>query len=90
MRHNVRFCCDAMTRGVHLGAVRFVAKFREWGIPIPDGGTSFLELMHCPWCGTVLPASLRDVWFDKAEAMHIDPPYEDMPTEYQSDAWWNR
>ena len=79
-----------MTNGIGLNAVRFVSKFREWGIPIPDGGTSYLELRVCPFCGTQLPPSLRDAWFDKAEQLGIDPPYDEMPPEYQSDAWWNK
>ena len=50
-------------------SILYVAKFREWGIPIPDGGTSFLELSFCPFCGAHLPPSLRDAWFDRAESL---------------------
>lgn len=81
-------CCNSLENAVFEQAIRFVGKFREWGIPIPDGGTSFMEVTFCPFCGTKLPSSLRDAWFDKAEELGIGPPYDEMPTEYLSEAWW--
>ena len=27
---------------------------KEYGIIIHDGGTSFMEIQYCPWCGTEL------------------------------------
>lgn len=23
----------------------------KWGIPVHDGGTSFVQIYFCPWCG---------------------------------------
>lgn len=28
----------------------------EFGLPVRDGGESFIVISHCPWCGTRLPA----------------------------------
>jgi hypothetical protein len=47
-----------------------------------------MEMTFCPFCGARLPPSLRDAWFDKAEALGIGPPYDEMPAEYLSEAWW--
>ena len=88
MTTNATSCCIDMANGMRLAAVNFAAKFREWGVPIPDGGSSFLVLKFCPWCGIELPSSLRDKWFDRAEEMGINPPYENMPIEFQSELWW--
>ena len=88
MSENPWPCCNSLENAIFEQAIRFVGKFREWGIPIPDGGTSFMEMTFCPFCGTRLPSSLRDAWFDKAEELGIGPPYDEMPAEYLSEAWW--
>lgn len=88
MTERTRHCCEQLDDAVAEDSILYVAKFREWGIPIPDGGTSFLELSFCPFCGAHLPPSLRDEWFDRAESLGIGPPYDSMPNEYQSDLWW--
>lgn len=31
--------------------VRYTKKTKEYGIPIHDGGTSFIKINYCPWCG---------------------------------------
>ena len=51
----------------------FIPKFREYGVQVLDGGTSFLALSFCPWCATKLPSSLRDQWFDEMERLGVDP-----------------
>ncbi|MDF3028892.1 MAG: hypothetical protein K0S23_3199 [Fluviicola sp.] len=31
---------------------------KEFGIPIHDGGSSYIRINYCPWCGVQLPVSL--------------------------------
>ena len=61
----MRHCCDEMERQVtHLCDAHpnpedcpdaLVGRFgAEYGIRIRDGGTSFLLMRHCPWCGASL------------------------------------
>lgn len=38
-------CPDALIVGVRGG----------FGLMVHDGGTSVVEIAHCPWCGTKLP-----------------------------------
>ncbi len=63
-------CADA--------AVDFIAKFREYGIIVRDGG-SHIVISYCPWCGARLPDSQRDRWYDELERHGIDPRTDDVP-----------
>ena len=63
-------------------------QFDEYGIIIHDGGSSYITVKFCPWCGARLPKSKRDRWFQELEAMGFDDPFgQDIPKEYCSDAW---
>jgi hypothetical protein len=35
-------------------SIVFVPKTKEFGVPIRDGGSSFLVMKYCPWCGKEL------------------------------------
>jgi hypothetical protein len=89
MKHPT-FCCEQMKQAVTEGevAVVYLAKFREYGIRVLDGGTSYIELRYCPWCGHELPGSLRDQWFDELERRGIDPAIDDVPPEYSDERWY--
>ena len=64
---NVQHCCHEMTRQVqyrcdtHLDPMdcpdALVGHFEagEYGIRIHDGGSAFVRIAYCPWCGTKLP-----------------------------------
>ena len=67
--------------------IAYIAKFREYGFPVQDGGSSFSVFHYCPWCGKRLPGSLRDSWFDLIEELGYDDP-EAVPDDYKSDIWW--
>ena len=69
----------------------FVAKFREIGIRVLDGGSSYILLSTCPWCGRALPASLRDEWFNELKRRGIDDPVTDtIPSEFTDERWYSR
>lgn len=64
-------------------------KFDEYGIIIHDGGASFNGISFCPWCGTKLPNSKRDQWFDELEALGFDNPTEQsIPERYLTNEWY--
>jgi hypothetical protein len=48
-------------------AIIYIQKFREYGIRVLDGGSSFIVINFCPWCGKNLPASLRDEYVESVE-----------------------
>jgi len=69
--------------------IEYIAKFDEYGIIVHDGGTSISAIRYCPWCGSPLPDSKRDRWFDELERLGVDPSSDDIPEQFQSDAWWS-
>jgi hypothetical protein len=67
----------------------YVAKFREYGIRVADGGSSYILLKYCPWCGKALPDSLRDEWFEEIERLGLGPEDTRLPLRYSTDEWWS-
>ncbi|WP_299724271.1 hypothetical protein [uncultured Tateyamaria sp.] len=65
------------------------AVFDEFALMYPDG-ISVVLISFCPFCGTKLPPSKRDDWFDELEALGFDEPLlasEELPEKYKSGAW---
>ncbi|RZU40289.1 DUF6980 family protein [Edaphobacter modestus] len=63
-------CCERMTLLLNDGegaAIIYNSKFDEYGIPVLDGGSSYITLEFCPWCGAKLPPSKRDEYFGRLE-----------------------
>ncbi|MGE0768488.1 MAG: hypothetical protein AB7L90_18705 [Hyphomicrobiaceae bacterium] len=93
-------CCSTMARSLELHcdqhadpfdcpdvALVFHEIFGEYGIPVRDGGASYLLITHCPWCGAELPASSRDLWFDTLESAGLaDTPTAELPERMRSAA----
>ena len=83
-------CCEQMSYQLSEGevAILFIPKFREYGIRILDGGDSMQTIYFCPWCGTKLPPSLRDLWFEEIGTLGLEPESREMPSKYKNDQWW--
>jgi hypothetical protein len=88
--NRIEFCCERMTDAISGPEIPivYVREFREFGIRVLDGGSSFIELSFCPWCGQKLPKSLRDRWFDELERRGIDPATDEVPAEFTDDRWY--
>ena len=85
------FCCDDMETHVENGeiAVRYFARFREYGIGYVDDPDTVVLITHCPWCGEELPESLRDEWYEAIDELRLEPDAEDeIPPEFLCDDWW--
>lgn len=82
--------CDEMSCRLGGGevAIVYLPKFREYGIRIQDGGTSFQRIQYCPWCGRTLPPSLRNRWFEELDRLGLEPESPDLPECYRTSAWW--
>jgi hypothetical protein len=62
--------------------------FDEYGLIVHDGGCSSLDIKFCPFCGTALPESKRDLWFDTLENMGFDDPTEqEIPERFKTNEW---
>ncbi len=66
----------------------YIPKFREYGISILDGGSSFLEMSYCPFTGKKLPESLRNRWFDEVEKLGMEPGDSSIPEVFNDERWW--
>jgi hypothetical protein len=97
-----KHCCQRMTEAVNHKCeqhsspfdcpdqlIYYSGRFDEYGIIIHDGGTSYNLIHFCPWCGTKLPPSKRNLWFEELELLGFDDPLEqDIPKEYVTDEWY--
>jgi hypothetical protein len=82
--------CNAMARALADPdiPIAYLPAFREYGIEYKDGGTSHQLIAFCPWCGSPLPASLRDRWFDAIDALGMEPGDPHIPMQYATERWW--
>lgn len=71
-------------------AVVFIEQYDEYGIPIRDGSNTYWKIENCPWCGTRLPESKRELWYRTLLGMGIDPfdPQAKIPPAFQSKRWF--
>jgi hypothetical protein len=96
-------CCDQMREKIeHRCAqhsdpkdcpdrlITYIAKFREYGLVVHDGGSASVRIDYCPWCGSKLPDSQRDRWFEQMERLGIDPWSQDVPAEFEDERWLER
>jgi len=97
-------CCATMTASLEMScgqhtdpfdcpdvSLVFHEIFTEYGMPIRDGGSSYLLISHCPWCGARLPESGRDLWFDTIEAAGLaDTPMAQLPERFRTAQWRSR
>jgi len=83
-------CCEEMNLHLRAGevAIVYLPEFREYGLKILDGGSSFQEIYYCPWCGQKLPESLRSRWFELMAELGLEWDDERVPPKYLSEAWW--
>lgn len=81
-------CCEKMVDMLSFVSLEmtYIPKFREYGINYA-GGDSYQVIDFCPWCGSRLPDSLRNAWFEKLDELGMEPE-DDIPIEMRSDAWW--
>jgi len=65
-----KHCCEPMARASTFDCATCAGEFEcpdsvitfrpdtsYWGLIIHDGGTSSIQIAHCPWCGKQLPKS---------------------------------
>jgi hypothetical protein len=74
---------------------KYIPFTREYGFGrvVPERCTEFLPMRirtirYCPFCGTELPPSLKQAWYETLAAEKIDPNDDGLPAKYLSDTWW--
>jgi hypothetical protein len=72
-------------------AILYWPWFREFLIPILDGGPAAVVIDYDPFSGSRLPGSLRDAWFDNLDAVlgrEASLFGDDIPQDFRGEAWW--
>jgi hypothetical protein len=61
MNETVEYICEAHKSPFDCpdNLIYYSSKFNEYGLIIHDGGSSFIVISFCPFCGTKLPDSKR-------------------------------
>ncbi|WP_311236127.1 DUF6980 family protein [Alteromonas sp. ALT199] len=89
MAQYAKFQCDQHPepKDCHDATIKYNEIFDEYSIPHGDG-VSQLTINNCPWCGTQLPESKRDLWFDTLESIGYDNPWgQEIPEKFKSKSW---
>lgn len=85
-------CCNEFINAITADEIGlcYIPKFREYGISILDGGSSYLIIKFCPFCSNNLPESLRSEWFNRVERLDLEPSgwESKLPEKFKTDAWW--
>jgi len=88
----MKFCCDELRdhcKNEELGII-FYPKFLEFGLLVQDGGSSFIEIYYCPWCGEKLPNSVRDLRFKMIDKLPRGPDGAlRFPEGFDHERWLN-
>lgn len=89
MRSNIEKVCEQHDHAEdcpdRLGT--FVPKFNEFGLPVHDGGSSYVIIEYCLWCGRKLPESACGRWFEELERRGVDPATDAVPREFLDATW---
>jgi hypothetical protein len=108
-QQEAKYCCNAMEDVLERGdsALFYTPELRRYAIKECNGdcdcgGKKKRSLIminiitRCPWCGTVLPTNLSDIWETILKnEYHIDKPWltkqsESIPQEFLTDEWWKK
>ena len=72
-RQRMTECCETMRHYVEMTCEQHpdpqdcpdivVRKYSngDYGIPVRDGGSSYIRILNCPWCRTELPEPAEDI-----------------------------
>ena len=88
-------CCEEMIDAVNdkFCPIFYNERLREYGIEEYDSDT-LRGMTYCYHCGTKLPESLRDLWFNTLRNEYrIERPskeYKKAPKEFHTDEWWKK
>lgn len=90
MSHDPPHLCAQLRHALNDSDVplMYVDNFREYGLRVADGGSSYLLLLFCPFCGCELPRSLRDEWFERLDELGLEPEDPRVPMELRDGSWW--
>jgi hypothetical protein len=87
------FCCKELDQ--HANDLRiplnYSSRFREYYLNFCSNSKIVQLITFCPWCGSELPKSLRNEYFDILESecdLENCLDVEAVPEEFKTDEWW--
>jgi hypothetical protein len=85
-------CCEMLCTTLDDSTIPviFIAKLREYGVSVMDGGASYIRMKYCPWCGKSFPESLRSRWLTEIRKLGFEPGDKGIPREYLDDRWYKK
>ena len=92
MSEKINHCCSEFDYFIKNGEVALCYNdtYREYGINVLDGGSSFIQIKYCPWCGNKFPKDVGDefshIIYDELNLDGPDDPK--LPEEFKSREWW--
>jgi len=57
---------------------------------VREGGLDAAPISHCPWCGSELPDSKRDLWFAELALRGLTADDPGLDEAFRSDTWWRQ
>ncbi|MBN2016591.1 MAG: hypothetical protein JW794_00410, partial [Candidatus Cloacimonetes bacterium] len=90
MKREVEFVCPTCKDTLQCPdkLIYYSSIFDEYGFLIHDGSGTYELIGFCPWCGSKLPESKRDKWFDElGELGYYDPLNQEIPEKYKCSKW---
>lgn len=75
-------CCD------HLFFYNRV--YDEYGVILHDGGSSYIVIRFCPFCGHEFPKSKREEYFNLIYNELKITSLNDLSEEFKTDEWWKK
>lgn len=79
---------ESMSKEIEDRLVIYIPHFQEYGLPIYDGGSSYVLIKYCPWCGAKLPKSRRNKWLSKMSELGYTSPFsQNIPEVYLLADW---
>lgn len=93
----ITHCCQLMDKFINdpRVGISYSKVMREYYIDLIDGPAKQCP-SYCPFCGTKLPSSLRDEYFDILEKeFNVDDDWDEeqakrIPEEFKTDEWWKK
>ena len=90
-------CCEDMDFFLKEGkvAIDYCPIEREYSIKLPSS-SAIQVINYCPWCGTSLPTSLHENYYEILQREYGIDDLTDVhqqkriPKEFTTDEWWKK
>ena len=82
--------CNQLTAAINddRSPIVYIDRYREIGIRDLDDPDVFTVIEYCPFCGNLLPASLREAWFEQLDKLGLEPEDISPSESLGTDRWW--